>query len=320
MRLVSWVIKLDCSVTYNRVCVSALFCIQILKIFIYMYRLCVATGDVEMRKVTREGSSQVEGGSRKSVFGSLKVGSSCISIGSVLRLYSEMSDDSFDALSNLRKKPVELKKNQKLLSLGKGRGSVFVVREGWASLCHASSKRGQDICNVFMPGDIIGMRESFFEHHDITILSLTNCKFDKVSVNVLHDLLKSNDEIKESVISYVMVNDTITIERLRSCTHHRSEERVAHFLLEIYARFNFKGFLSDNIFSFPVTQDVVGELLGMTSVHVSRCMTVLEQKKLIRKTRGSIKLLEPAVMARNTGFDHDFVYGHICVSGKNTGE
>jgi CRP-like cAMP-binding protein len=67
------------------------------------------------------------------------------------------------------------------------------------------------------------------------------------------------------------------------------------------------------VFSFPVTQDVVGELLGMTSVHVSRCMTALEQKKLIRKTRSSIKLLKPEEMARNTGFDRDFIYGHLCL-------
>ncbi len=237
----------------------------------------------------------------------------CISIGEVLGLYGELGAESLEALTNVRQKPVELKRNQKVFSLCEGRADIFVVKEGWASLSHATSTRGQDICNVFMPGDIIGMRESFFESHDIVILSLTHCKLEKVSVDDLHALFKANDEIRKAITSYVMVNDNITIERLRSCTHHRSEERVAHFLLEVYARFNFKGLLNSNVFSFPVTQDIVGELLGMTSVHVSRCMTALEQKKLIRKTRSSIKLLQPEEMACNTGFDRDFIYGHICL-------
>ncbi|BBI64147.1 hypothetical protein HSBAA_54530 [Vreelandella sulfidaeris] len=75
-----------------------------------------------------------------------------------------------------------------------------------------------------------------------------------------------------------MVNDNIAIERLRSCTHHKAEERVAHFLLEVYARYKFKGMIDSNVFAFPITQEVVGELLGITNVHVSRCMTALEQK------------------------------------------
>jgi CRP-like cAMP-binding protein len=69
--------------------------------------------------------------------------------------------------------------------------------------------------------------------------------------------------------------------------------------------------IDSNVFSFPITQEVVGELLGITSVHVSRCMTALEQKKLIRKSRSAIKLLEPELLAEYTGFDENMIYGHI---------
>ncbi len=234
-----------------------------------------------------------------------------ITLENVLGLYGELGEETIKSLNDVRKKSVELKRNQKMFSVSDGRADIFVVKEGWASLCHATNKRGQDICNIFMPGDIIGVRESFFENHDIIILALTNCKLEKVSIEEVHGLFKTNLEIRKAVMSYIMVNDNITIERLRSCTHHRSEERVAHFLLEIYTRFCFKGLLKTNIYSFPITQDVVGELLGITSVHVSRCMTALEQKKFIRKTRSSIKLLKPEEMAKATGFDGDFIYGHI---------
>lgn len=236
-----------------------------------------------------------------------------ITLESVLGLYGDLGSDSLESLRSTRKKPVELKRNQKMLSLCDGRADMFLVKEGWASLCHATDKRGQDICNVFMPGDIIGVRESFFDNHDITILALTNCKFEKVSVEDIHKLFKTDMDVRKAVMSYIMVNDNITIERLRSCTHHRSEERVAHFLLEIYTRFCFKGLLKTNIYAFPITQDVVGELLGITSVHVSRCMTALEQKKFIRKTRSSIKLLKAEEMAAATGFDSEFIYGHVLI-------
>ncbi|RUR34943.1 Crp/Fnr family transcriptional regulator [Vreelandella andesensis] len=250
---------------------------------------------------------------RKSKLGSLDDGGSYITVAQVLGLYNELGEKSLNDLSKIRQKPVEIKKNQQVFSVCDGRADIFVIKEGWASLSHATNFRGQDICNIFMPGDIIGMRESFFENCDVIISSITHCELIKVSGDHLHALCKENEEVRRAITSYVMVNDNITIERLRSCTHHRSVERVAHFLLEIYARFKFKGLLKGDIFYFPVTQEVVGELLGMTSVHVSRCMTVLEQKKYIRKTRSSIRILMPQEMAEDSDFDSDFIYGHICL-------
>lgn len=234
-----------------------------------------------------------------------------ITLGNILSHYAELGPESLDRLSGVNLKDMELKKNQKLYSLCQGRAEIFVVKSGWVSLCHSFKSSGQNICNVYMPGDIVGIRESFFDNHDITILALQDCRLDKVSVNEVHDLFKDNADIKKAIVSYIMVNDNITIERLRSCTHHKAEERVAHFLLEVYARYNFKKLIDSPVFAFPITQEVVGELLGITSVHVSRCMTALEQKKLIRKSRNSIKLLEPELLAEATGFDENIIYGHV---------
>ncbi|EHK59507.1 Crp/Fnr family transcriptional regulator, partial [Halomonas sp. GFAJ-1] len=270
-------------------------------------------GSVEMDKVTADEYKWPGDENKGARLAGLGGDNLNIRLEKVLSLYGPLNEESIEALSRVYKRDVELKKNQKVFSLCNEKSDLFLVKEGWVSLAHAAIKRGQDICNIFMPGDIIGLRESFFDNHDVAMLALTNCKLERFSVSDLHQLFRERDEVREAATSYVLVNDNISIERLRSCTHHRSEERVAHFLLEVYERFKFKGLLTSNVFSFPVTQNVVGELLGMTSVHVSRCMTALEQKKLIRKTRSSIKIIQPEEMAKITDFDKAFVYGHVCL-------
>lgn len=231
----------------------------------------------------------------------------------ILSRYGKLEPESRDLLSCLKLKSVELKRNQNLSSLYQGGADIFLVKEGWVSLCLSAKNRGHDVCNVFMPGDIVGLRESFFDNYDITLMALQNCRLEKVSAEEFHNVFNEYLDIKRAAVSYIMVNDNIAIERLRNCTHHKAEERVAHFLLEIYARYKFHGVIDSNVFSFPITQDVVGELLGITNVHVSRCMTVLEQKKLIRKTRSTVKLLQPEFLAEYTGFDESLIYGHLKV-------
>lgn len=237
--------------------------------------------------------------------------SKLITLGDILSRYCTLKAESLEQLLDIKLESVDLKKNQKLHSLYQERPAMFVVKKGWVSLCYSVKNRGKDICNVYMPGDIVGIRESFFDNHDMTLLALQDCQLDRVSTDMLHDLFEKYADIKRAVVSYIMVNDNITIERLRSCTHHKAEERVAHFLLEVYARYNFKDMINSNVFLLPIKQEVVGELLGITSVHVSRCMTALEQKKMIRKTRSSINLLQPDLLAEYTGFNEEMIYGHL---------
>ncbi len=231
-----------------------------------------------------------------------------------LSLHDSLTEESLHALENMRTSTLALRKNQTVHSLCKGRAKLFLVKKGWVSVSHPFKNKSSDICNVFMPGDIVGLREIFFDNHDITLMALKNCHIEEVSVNRLHHLYKTRPDIKKAVISYIMVNDNVALERLRSCTHHRAEERVAHYLLEIYSRCKLKGLASSNEFPFLVTQETIGELLGITSVHVSRCMTALEQKKMIRKSRNKIKLLELDALVECAGFDYDSFFNRVSLT------
>ncbi|MDQ7733547.1 Crp/Fnr family transcriptional regulator [Halomonas sp. SpR1] len=244
----------------------------------------------------------------------MKVSPRQITLGDILSRYGDIIPESLNRLSSVKIKSLALSRNQKIYSSCAEKAEIFVVRKGWVSLCHSIKARGQDICNVYMPGDIVGIRESFFDNHEISILALQNCELDKITAEEIHTLFTECADIKKAVVSYIMVNDNITIERLRSCTHHKAEARVAHFLLEVYARYRFNKMIDSTVFSFPVTQEIVGELLGITNVHVSRCMTALEQKKLIRKSRNTVNLLEPELLAEITGFDLDLIYSHVSLA------
>lgn len=237
-----------------------------------------------------------------------------VTLASALNRYSQLSVEALECLSTVKCESIELKKNKKLYSLCQGSAEIFVVKKGWVSLCPSASSCRQGVCNIYMPGDLVGVRESFFDNHEIAISAFENCELYKVSVEDLHNVYNDCEAVKKSIIAYVMVNDNISIERLRSCTHHKAENRVAYLLLEIFARYNFNQTIDDNVFSFPITQETMGELLGITNVHVSRCMTALEQKKMIRKSRSSIKILQPELMAEQTGFDQALIYGHIKMS------
>ncbi|WP_249325894.1 hypothetical protein [Vreelandella boliviensis] len=87
--------------------------------------------------------------------------SQLINLGNILSRYGDLQAEALTQLSCIKLESVALRKNQKLRSLYQERAEAFVVKKGWVSLCHSVKSRGEGICNVYMPGDIVGVRKAF---------------------------------------------------------------------------------------------------------------------------------------------------------------
>ncbi|WP_181870819.1 Crp/Fnr family transcriptional regulator [Vreelandella rituensis] len=194
---------------------------------------------------------------------------------------------------------------------------IYVLESGWACLFTTTENDSREMVDIFLPGDIIGLRESFLTGENAKVVMLTNGRLVSMKYCALHALAQENDDVSNAVLRFIIVHDNILIERLRSCTQNQAEKRVAHFLLEIHTRLSFSVNLSESFFNMPITQTVIGNLLGITSVHVSRCMASLENRKLIRKKRNGVMILKADVMAHETGFDKDSVYKNFTLKSES---
>jgi len=67
-------------------------------------------------------------------------------------------------------------------------------------------------------------------------------------------------------------------------------ERVAHFLLELRERLAAVDRVHENRFSFPITQEVLADALGLSVVHMNRTMQQLRRDGLIEQRATTITL------------------------------
>ncbi len=76
-----------------------------------------------------------------------------------------------------------------------------------------------------------------------------------------------------------------------------AHERVAHFALDLYRRFDRVGLCSAQSFPMPLTQEVLGDVLGLSTVHINRTLQQLRHDHLLRTTSGRWEILDMAHMA-----------------------
>jgi CRP-like cAMP-binding protein len=63
---------------------------------------------------------------------------------------------------------------------------------------------------------------------------------------------------------------------------------MAHLLLEVHQRLSAIGFVHDGSFPMPLTQDTLGELLGLSLVHINRTVAHLRRDKLVTIRSGVV--------------------------------
>lgn len=92
--------------------------------------------------------------------------------------------------------------------------------------------------------------------------------------------------------------------RCRSCSAY---ERVSHFLLELFVRLNEVGLTNGMSFFMPLTQELIGDALGLTTVHVNRTFRLLRDDGLISIADKSITILDFEALSLLSDFENSYL-------------
>jgi CRP/FNR family transcriptional regulator len=86
--------------------------------------------------------------------------------------------------------------------------------------------------------------------------------------------------------------------------------RVAAFLLEVFVRAHLHGYVVPGTaealsVAMPLTQDHIGDALGLTNIHVNRMLRLLREDGVVRLSKGRLTVLDPDRLAGIAGYADD---------------
>lgn len=84
--------------------------------------------------------------------------------------------------------------------------------------------------------------------------------------------------------------------------------RVAHFLCETNVRLQSVGLSDGRRFALALTQADIGEICGLTTVHVNRVLRQLREEGLCLVRSGTVEIGDPLALARRGQFDPSYLY------------
>jgi CRP-like cAMP-binding protein len=198
----------------------------------------------------------------------------------------------------------------------------YLVREGEPPPTHCSVLLGgfafrqklsgegtRQILSVHLPGEALDFQLLFLDCADHNVQALTRVELANVPRAAIRQLMEERPGVARAVINKMLVEASISREWLLNVGRRDARTRLAHFLCEFALRVDLQGVKGNGGYELPMTQEQIGDALGLTSVHVNRTLRVLEGEGLLR--RSGRKVVFPQWQELRRVADFSALYLHL---------
>lgn len=208
-----------------------------------------------------------------------------------LSKYYELSASDRLLIKALEEKKEVYKPGETIVKLGNEAQYIYLVYEGWVKY-HSLFNNGETcVSDIRLPGDMLGLF-TFASKAAITNITavdtVTVCPFP---IEKLQVIMRESPSLALIFFSMMSRENTFLLERLRGVGKIEAVQQVAYFILLIALRVGDINRIEENRFYWPIDQSTFGDLLGLSSVHINRCLIELKNKKLIEYSRNAMKIM-----------------------------
>ena len=156
----------------------------------------------------------------------------------------------------------------------------LMIVSGWAGRMRSLASGRSAMVDLALPGEIV---------RPIDWASSTLCAITDLQVAVVPDPALSPSLGRAYIRSYQLTESYLMAQVARLALLN-AQEQVLDLVTELLERVLITNESSDEVFNLPLTQRHLGEVLGLTAVHVNRMVRQLREEKLIILARGAVHI------------------------------
>jgi CRP-like cAMP-binding protein len=170
--------------------------------------------------------------------------------------------------------------------------SLFVVARGMACCYRLMPDGRRQVLSILIPGDLFGLPRFLLQPMDHSVAAIGPTRIAAIGGDAVIDIISNHPRIGAALWWSVMQEEAMLRERIVALGRRSARGRVAYLLCEIVWRQRAVGTAEDHSVRLPFTQADLGDMLGLTSVHINRVLQGLRRDELITLDRRRLTLLD----------------------------
>lgn len=204
--------------------------------------------------------------------------------------YANLTEDDKQLLCELERSPVDTRAGQLLWQESESAEEFCTLRSGWAFSFRHLEDGSRQILELYLPGDIIGLREFAFSQRLAGVMMIDDGVICRFPHQHLLDLFQRSATLTTILFAVSSCHQALLTERLVNLARRSAFQKVCHLLFETYTRLERTGEGGDGRFRLPLSQEQLADALGLSAVHVSRTFTLLNERGLVFRNRHWVEI------------------------------
>ena len=174
---------------------------------------------------------------------------------------------------------------------GDGMRQSLIV-SGWASREHVSHSGRRQLLSILLPGDLIGDPAEGHALDAVEIVALSGVRTIGTAgfMSIVNGDADRYSRIASGLSALRCGDETRLLDHIVRLGSQPAPQRIASFVLELFARCRVIGFVTGSSFPMPLTQEMLGGALGLSVVHVNRVIHRLKADRLISLQGGRVTI------------------------------
>jgi CRP-like cAMP-binding protein len=195
-----------------------------------------------------------------------------------------------------------------LVREGDPSGFLYFLAGGWACRFTSTPDGKRQIPAILVGNDICNLDILAFDQIGYGVKMLTPGVVLSLPVSEARSLRAASQELAWAFAWLGFVDNAILTQRAMWLARLSARDRLVHLLCELSVRLGFEPDDTTGSFEVPMTQEMLGDVLGLTAVHVNRTVQQLRHEGLLVSGMHRTIVSDIAGLRRSILFDDSYLH------------
>lgn len=210
-------------------------------------------------------------------------------------------------IEELSFREVRLEKGRDIIRQGDSATEAVLIISGVVARYKDLPTGGRSYLGFHFRGDLPDAQALFANRIDHSVCAMCDAVIGMVPHRALKEVFASNIHVGFAVWRETLIDAAITRQSLFNISAQRTTPRLAHFLCEYFYRAKSAELGNGRSVEFPLSQQQVGEALGMSLVTCNRALQSLRRRGAIQWTEGLLTVTDLPLLAKIGNFDKAYL-------------
>jgi CRP-like cAMP-binding protein len=198
--------------------------------------------------------------------------------------------------------------NQTILRDGDRPSECCLIVDGFCVRSKTIADGRRQILSIHIPGDLPDLQNLHLATMDHDLVALSDCTLAFITHAALRDLIRSRPTVGDIFWRDTLLDAAVFREWIVNVGQRPALSRLAHLIVELRERLHLIGHLVGDVMEMPLTQEQLGEAMGVTSVHTNRLLRQLRIDGVVEFQRGTVRILNERKLVRLAQFDGRYLH------------